>query len=209
MKTRPLATAMAIGAGLIVLVGYFIPAFDFVRIEMIQWAIIAGGGAVLVGIGNLFSVHFQKVRRREKDSIYSLLLLVSMLGTLLVGMFGLFFGQSLTWLQFGVEAIIFPVEASLMALLAVTLVYASIRVLRRRPDWMTFVFLATALIVLAGSISLPYFGGVPILSDWIAPWFTYGIAPGGARGLLMGVALGALTTGLRVLFGMDRPYGGK
>lgn len=209
MKTRPLATAMAIGAGLIVLVGYFIPAFDFVRITMIQWAIIAGGAAVLVGIGNLFSVHFQKVRRREKDSLYSLLLLVSMLGTLLVGMFGLFFVQSLAWLQFGVEAIIFPVEASLMALLAVTLVYASIRVLRRRADWMNFVFIVTALIVLAGSISLPYFGGIPILGDWIAPWFTYGLAPGGARGLLMGVALGALTTGLRVLFGMDRPYGGK
>ena len=132
-----------------------------------------------------------------------------MLGTLLVGMFGLFFGQSLTWLQFGVDAIIFPVEASLMALLAVTLVYASIRILRRRTDLMTLVFLGTALIVLAGSISLPYFGGIPVLGDWIAPWLTYGIAPGGARGLLMGVALGALTTGLRVLFGMDRPYGGK
>ena len=209
MKTRPLATAMAIGAGLFVLIGYFIPAFDLVRVEMIQWAIIAGGAAVLVGIGNLFSVHFQRVRRREKDSLYSLLLLVSMLGTLLVGMFGLFFGQSLTWLQFGVDAIIFPVEASLMALLAVTLVYASIRILRRRTDLMTLVFLGTALIVLAGSISLPYFGGIPVLGDWIAPWLTYGIAPGGARGLLMGVALGALTTGLRVLFGMDRPYGGK
>ena len=209
MKTRPLATAMAIGAGLFVLIGYFIPAFDLVRVEMIQWAIIAGGAAVLVGIGNLFSVHFQRVRRREKDSLYSLLLLVSMLGTLLVGMFGLFFGQSLTWLQFGVDAIIFPVEASLMALLAVTLVYASIRLLRRRTDLMTLVFLGTALIVLAGSISLPYFGGIPVLGDWIAPWLTYGVAPGGARGLLMGVALGALTTGLRVLFGMDRPYGGK
>ena len=209
MKTRPLATAMAIGAGLFVLVGYFIPALNFARVEMIKWAIFAGGAAVLVGIGNLFSVHFQKVRRREKDSLYSLILLVAMLGTLLVGMFGLFFGQSLTWLQFAVDAVIFPVEASLMALLAVTLVYASIRLLRRRADWMTFVFLGTALIVLVGSISLPYFGGIPILSDWIAPWLTYGVAPGGARGLLMGVALGALTTGLRVLFGMDRPYGGK
>jgi hypothetical protein len=29
------------------------------------------------------------------------------------------------------------------------------------------------------------------------------------RGILIGVALGALTTGLRVLFGADRPYGGS
>jgi len=32
---------------------------------------------------------------------------------------------------------------------------------------------------------------------------------GGARGILIGVALGSLLTGLRVLFGFDRPYGGK
>jgi hypothetical protein len=31
----------------------------------------------------------------------------------------------------------------------------------------------------------------------------------GARGLLIGVALGTLLTGLRVLFGIDRPYGGN
>jgi len=33
-------------------------------------------------------------------------------------------------------------------------------------------------------------------------------AAGGARGILLGVALGTLTTGLRILFGADRPYGG-
>lgn len=209
MKTRPVATAIAIAAGLIVLAGYFVPSFDFIRIEMIQWAVLAGGAAVLVGIGNLFSVHFQRVRRREKDSIYSLILLLAMLGTLLVGVFGMSLGRSLTWLQPAVDAVIVPVEASLMALLAVTLVYASIRLLRRRPDWMSVVFLVTALIVMVGSISLPLIGGLPILSDWIAPGLIYTMAPGGARGLLMGVALGALVTGLRVLFGMDRPYGGK
>jgi hypothetical protein len=32
---------------------------------------------------------------------------------------------------------------------------------------------------------------------------------GGARGILIGVSLGILTTGLRVLFGTDRPYGGN
>jgi len=34
-------------------------------------------------------------------------------------------------------------------------------------------------------------------------------ATAGARGILIGIALGALTTGLRVLFGVDRPYGGN
>ncbi len=30
----------------------------------------------------------------------------------------------------------------------------------------------------------------------------------GARGILLGVALGSVTTGLRILMGVDRPYGG-
>ena len=32
---------------------------------------------------------------------------------------------------------------------------------------------------------------------------------GGARGLLIGIALGVLMTGLRIIFGVDRPYGGQ
>jgi hypothetical protein len=30
----------------------------------------------------------------------------------------------------------------------------------------------------------------------------------GARGILLGVALGTVATGLRILIGADRPYGG-
>ena len=39
-----------------------------------------------------------------------------------------------------VNAVIVPVEASLMAILAVTLIYASIRLFRRRVDVMTVSF---------------------------------------------------------------------
>jgi len=209
MKRRPVAAAIAISVGLIVLLGYFlpIPLLFSVRLELVQWAIILAGVAILVGIGNLFTVHFLKVRRREKGSLYSLVLLVSMLATLLIGVL---LGPTHAWMQAAVETIIFPVEASLMALLAITLIYASIRLLRRRVDMMSIVFLATALFMLIASVSLPWLGEIPMLSDLIRPWLTtVGPAAGGARGLLLGVALGALTTGLRALFAIDRPYGGK
>jgi hypothetical protein len=48
-----------------------------------------------------------------------------------------------------------------------------------------------------------------VIGTLIYPWVTQVLALGGARGILIGVALGALTTGLRVLFGVDRPYGGN
>jgi hypothetical protein len=208
MKNRLVASAIAISVGLIILIGTFvpIPLLSAVRLQLIHWGAILAGVALLVGIGNLFSVHFLKIRRREKGSVYSIVLLVAMLATLFIGVV---VGPSHPWMQVAVETIILPVEASLMALLAVTLVYASVRLLRRRTDLMSFIFLGTAALILLSSASLPYLGGIPILSDWIRPWLTYGPAVGGARGLLLGVALGALTTGLRALFAFDRPYGGK
>ena len=51
------------------------------------------------------------------------------------------------------------------------------------------------------------FGPVP--GDWFILLVEGAVAEGGARGLLIGIALGTLLTGLRVLFGMDRPYGGS
>ncbi len=208
MKSRPVAAAIAISVGIIILLGTFIPIplLEAVRLELIQWAVIVAGVAALVGIGNLFSVHFQKIRRREKGSVYSVTLLVAMLATLFVGVM---VGPSHAWMRAAVETIILPVEASLMALLAVTLVYASVRLLRRRADFMSVVFLGTAALMLLASVSLPLIGEIPFLGDWIRPWLMFGPAAGGTRGLLLGVALGALTTGLRALFALDRPYGGK
>ena len=208
MKGRPFSAAIAISVGLIILLGTFlpIPLLGTVRLELLHWAAILLGVAAFVGIGNLFSVHFQKIRHREKGSVYSVALLVAMLATLLIGVM---VGPSHPWMRAAVETIIRPVETSLMALLAVTLLYASIRLLRRRADLMSIVFLGTAALMLLASVSLPLIGEIPILSDWVRPWLMYGPAAGGARGLLIGVALGALTTGLRALFAFDRPYGGK
>jgi hypothetical protein len=211
MKKNPFLPAIAMSVGLIVLLGYllgpFVPILDAVRFELTQWAVIVAGTAMLVGFGNLFYIHFLKIRRREKGSSYSLLLLVSLLGTLLLGVASGAARQ--TWMQYMIGAVIVPVEASLMAMLAVTLVYASIRLLRRRADGMTVLFLLSALLMLTAAISLPFIGTIPMLGDWIGPWLTSYPITGGARGLLLGVALGALVTGLRALFAMDRPYGGK
>ena len=208
MKGKVVATAIAISVGLFILVGTLLP-FQIlvpVRLELLRFAVIISSAAVLVGIANLLSVHFQKIRRREKNSIYSAILILSMSLTLAVG---ILFGPNGGWMQMVFEGIIFPVEASLMALLAVTLIYASVRLLRRRADLMSIVFVATAALTIFASISLPFFGEIPFFGDVIRPWLTSVLAAGGARGLLLGVALGALTTGLRVLFAFDRPFGGK
>ena len=202
---RYIAVAIAIAAGLIVLISYFVPALALLQSALLNWAIILAGMAALVGVFNLISVHGDKVRRREKGNIYSAVLLVSLFASFI---FGLALGPDHPDIRLLVNTVIVPVETALMALLSVTLLYASIRLLRRRTDVMSIVFLLTAVLMLVASATLPFVEIIP-LNDFIRPWIQQVLALGGARGILIGVALGTLTTGLRVLFGADRPYGDK
>ena len=202
---RYIAAPVAIIAGVIVLIGYFVPALAGVQGILLNYAIILTGMAALVGVFNLILVHGNKIAKREKDSAYSALLLITLVATFL---FGSVLGPDHPNMRLLVSTVIVPVEATLMALLSVTLLYASIRLLRRRADLMSIVFLLTVVIMLIASATLP-FGEIGPLNDFIRPWIQQVLALGGARGILIGVALGTLTTGLRVLFGADRPYGGK
>ncbi len=208
MKLKGLfSTAIAIATGLIVLVGYFVelPLLLNLRITILNWLIILAAVALFIGLFNLLAVHADKVRNKKKGGFYSLILIFFMFVTLI---FGLWLRPDHPVLSMIFNAVQLPVETSLMAMLAVTLTYASIRLLRRRSNLISVIFLVTALLILLGSAPLPFIGSLPIVSDMIRPFIAQVLAAAGARGILIGVALGALTTGLRVLFGAERPYGG-
>jgi hypothetical protein len=202
---RIFTVVIAIAAGILILGGYFFPALAGMQMLLLNWAIILAGTATLVGIFNLVSVHADKIRRQEKGSAYSALLLIALVSTFL---FAMILRPEHSAMKIVLSGIIIPVEAALMGLLSISLLYAAIRLLRRRADLMSIVFLVTAVLLILGSATLP-FGNMPVLGTFIRPWVTQVLALGGARGILIGVALGALTTGLRVLFGADRPYGGN
>ena len=198
---------VAISVGIIVLLGYFIdlPAVSAFRFILFQWALILAGVAVLIGIWNMFSVHLQKIRARQSGFINSVILLFFLLLTITV---------SLTPVMQPLQSVVLngimvPVEISLLAVLSVTLLYTSLRVLWVRGGLTSILFMATAFLLLLGMGPLPFVGQAPIISDWVRPFISNILAIAGARGILIGVALGTLTTGLRIFFGVDRPYGGK
>jgi hypothetical protein len=70
---------------------------------------------------------------------------------------------------------------------------------------MSVVFLVAAIFFLIAMMPTP-FGPIP--GDQFLLQFIGLFSHSGARGLLLGIALGSLLTGLRVIFGVDRPYGG-
>ena len=203
---RVFTAAIAIAAGILVLGGYFFPPLAGIQTLLLNWAIILTGVAALVGIFNLISVHADKVRRSEKGGIYSALLVISLIVTFFLG---IILRPEHSAMKTVMNGIIIPTEAALMGILTISLLYAAIRLLRRRVDVMSIFFLLTAVFLLLGSATLPLpLGDIPVIGT-LARWVTQVWVLGGVRGILIGVALGALTTGLRVLFGADRPYGGS
>lgn len=198
---RFLTVVTAIIVGILILLGYFIPQFKNIQTLMLNWAMLMVATTAILGVLNLVFVHADKIRRRAKGNLYSIILIIFLFATLIIGsVFPL--GHEVMLLI--LNGVIFPIEAALMGILSITLLYAAVRLLRRRADFTSIVFLITAALVL----TLPFSGRIPVIND-LSLWIQQVLAVGGARGILIGVALGTLMTGLRVLFGVDRPYGGN
>jgi hypothetical protein len=202
-----LSTSIAILVGMIVLLGYFfqIPILSDIRSLILDWAVTLAAIMVFIGVLNLLSYSNARINSKKKGGFYSLVLIISLLVTLGLG---LFLKPGHPVMNFIFYSIQLPVEKSLMALLAVTLLVASINLLRRQPNLFSIIFLGTTLLILIGTVPLP-FGELPFVGDYIRPFIAQVLAASGARGILIGIALAVVTTGVRVLLGADRPYGGK
>jgi hypothetical protein len=208
MKFRlrtPALASIAIVSGAIVLIGYFIqfPILSGLREIFLSWAVILTAVALAIGALNVISTHWNKVRRGDQESLFSVMLIASFLVTLVVaGFFGLTSSSSI-WIF---DNILIPVETSLVAVLAVVLIYALARAFFRGFTLYNLIFTITALFVLTASVLLTW-GEMPLLGD-LRDWISQVWALAGVRAILIGVAMGAIATGLRVLIGADRPYEG-
>jgi uncharacterized membrane protein YhdT len=193
-------------SGILILIGYFfpIPALASVRAAMLQWAVILAGFALLVGVINLIKVHMTHFKRAQKGRGYSLVLILSFLITLVVAGGLTPTHPASIWIFTYVQ---FPLEASLLAILSVILLYAAVRLLRRRMNSLSVIFLISAVVVLLGSAPLFFVGQIDLLTN-ARDFLVQVVSVGGARGILLGVALGTLATGVRILIGSDRPYNG-
>jgi hypothetical protein len=218
MKIKGLpSVVIAISFGLLVLAGYIfgykgdgtLSLLGELQLLILNVAVILAGFAVLIGIFNLLLVHTKKVTQKKKGAGYSIVLIITLVITFILGLLGHYIPVAASLFNEAFKSIQLPIESSLMALLVVTLTYAAIRLLRRHLNVLSVIFLVTAWLILVGTAPWPFLGDVPFFSDIMRPFITQIPAAAGARGILIGVALGTLTTGLRILFGSDRPYGGK
>ena len=215
----PISVAIAVGVGIIVLLGYFFGTnasgettlLGTLQSYFLRGAVVVAGVALLVGVYNLTAVHAKKIRQRD-GAIFSLITVVALLLTLLVGIYDLLMtylqGESgLRYTRWIFENIQIPIESSLMAIIAISLTYAAIRLLSRRLNFMSAVFIVVVIILLVGAIPAVAASDFNIISS-IRNWVLSVPTVGGTRGIVLGMAMGIIATGIRILMGTDRPYGG-
>jgi len=211
---RLIATLIAGVAGLIVLIDFAsaVPNLDQLARVVVEWAALLAVMALLVGLLSVTAGHLMRVLRRQPDWGYSLVLLAAMLVVIVSGtIVGLvpsgytLFPSSLVEqpIRDLFRAFYQPLASSFLALLAFFSLSAALRALRRRTaDALVIVIVALLVLALA---ALPQVAALPVLDDTVR-WISDYVALAGARGLLIGAALGAIVAGARVLFGFDQPY---
>jgi hypothetical protein len=205
-----LATVTVISSGLVVLIGLLsdedsIPAT--VAALALQLVTVIAAVAVLVGVLNLIAVHLGRFTHVEHGWPYSLVALLAALGVIAVRLLdraevwsGDLEGEEVSPRVF--EAVQVSLESALAALLLFFLVYAAYRLMRRRVSVWNAVFSLTIIAVLVGAIPFEDFD---VLAD-VREWLVRVPVSAGARGILIGVGLGTVTVGVRVLAGQDRSF---
>jgi hypothetical protein len=203
---RTIPAAVAIAVGLTVLIAVFTTdlSLDAIGTYLINAAVIVAAFALFLGVINVLRVHARKIHDGQPGSVFSVVLIAAMLVVLAIGLPplpGRPSGPSQPIVQWIFHNVQLPIQASLSALLVFFLVTATYRLLLVRSVE-SAVMLIVVILVLLGQSALGLVPVLPELKDWILDVPTLA----GVRGILLGVALGALLTGIRLLLGLERPY---
>jgi hypothetical protein len=214
-----LPTIIAVAAAVITLAGYLVPA-PGLALLMTRWAAIVAAFALVLGIINVLRVHLARFFRARRGWPLSVTLLLSAVLSFAITAAGLLPGlltENISLLSDWLELIrlsnnlwfnyvILPLEASAAGLVALALALAAFRLTRRaqRRNMETLVFLVSALAVLFFATPLPSPIGEVLAA--FREWIISVPALAGMRGFLIGVGLGTLVIGVRVITGRDRPH---
>lgn len=210
----PFGVSITIAVGLVTLLGLTIGGSPLGTIALlfINLALATAAMAVLVGVANLVIVHLRRLGGGSRGWFYSLVVLIAMFGVIGARIFELTrAGADHPALGSGeftgplFEVLQLSVEAALSSLMAFFLIFALARLMRRRVSPSAVLFVGVVVLVLLGWQPLPVIGD---LFGGLRDWLVNVPATGGLRGILIGMALGALTVGVRVLIGRDQPYRG-
>ncbi len=206
-RTIPLAVCLFMGIAM--MVQFFVPhpvSVGFYDLTT-KWVRIVSAFALVLGAGSLIMYHLDRMQRRRPGWIYSIVTLLAMIATAVIGLgWGVKPGSILQDIIF--TNLLVPLNASMFAILAFYMASAAYRAFRARTKEAALLLIA-AFIVMLGMVPVgaAIWGRLPDLAEWILS------VPNMAakRAILFGVALGSIATSLKVILGIERGWlgGGK
>lgn len=175
--------------------------------RMLQIVAVTIVMAVILGIWNLFGVHLSRIAKGKNGWIYSLITLLTAIGVIVIQILD----ERDTWQGDLTDEKLSPVlfrtlevsiESALAGLIGFFLIFAAYRLLSKRAEWSSYLFIFAVLISLLGWVE---FADITIFAD-INDWLMKVPVLAGSRGLLIGIGLASLIVGVRTLTGTDQAY---
>ncbi len=231
MLQRNIPLLIVLFTALLLIVAFFIPHKPFGDLEsrFLNWYAIISGFTFLLGLDSLTRHHLLKIIRREKGYFYSLLLVLSLFGTLFLGIY--------SWIKFSspfalqapfmwlYKYMIIPLQATMFATLAFFIFSAAYRAFRVRNLAATLLLIAACLVML-GNVPLGgsiwrsisqflhlIFPGTDLaalyrieLFAMVKDWLMAIPQAAAGRGIGIGLALGGIAMSLRIILGIERTY---
>lgn len=200
-KEIPLLITLVSGLVYVIANFFNVPIAKTTKIALDQWFLIATAFAVLLGVVNLTIIHLSNVSGQKSGWVYSLILLVSMWGIIIYGLFRT--NQDPFYQNILYNRMLNPLSATMYSILVFYIASAAYRAFRIRSFEATLL-LVTAIVVMLGRAPIGDLisPALPDLTNWLQDIPN----TAGMRGIMIGATLGAVATALRVIAGIERTY---
>jgi hypothetical protein len=208
---REIPIAICFLFGISFILEYFIPHEGVLSIfeTLRQWAIIVISFAYVLGVANILRINYHVVQRKGRDWPYKIILVLSLFFMVTVGIIfdelgialgGIGEGTIFGWMYYHAQ---YPLQATMFSLLAFFIASAAFRAFKIRT-FQASLLAVTAILVMIGRVPVgeSLWASFPDFTEWImnVPQLA------GKRAIMIGAALGAISTALKVLTGLERTY---
>jgi hypothetical protein len=217
-------TVITFVTGIVLVAAIFIPREPFRSLDQhfSTYFDIVAAFAFILGGGNLVRMHGDKIYRRARDWPFSVVTVIGFFGTLILGLLKLRLDGTIdvggdyiaagTWFKFIYDSMFTPLSAAMFSLLGFFVASASYRAFRAKTLEATLLLVA-AFIILLGRTPLGHY-----LTSWLPPslqwlhipnlsnWILSFPNAAGQRAIMIGIALGIISTSLKLILGIERSH---
>jgi hypothetical protein len=198
--------------GIVFIVASFVPPLEILKDKFSDWFSIVTACAIVLGSLNLVLISTQKVIRFKDDWFYAGVIVACFLLMLISGLrAGRDFGNGdtgtlFTWLY---NYLYNSLSSTMYAILAFYVASASYRAFRARNVEATLLLVAAFLVMLGrvplGDVITSFLPEGARMSD-LQQWIMDYPQTAGQRAIMIGIALGIVSTSLRVILGIERSH---